>query len=64
MKTFLTVFFLLVVCRLSESRATCFSHEPIRPLIDAPRVPGFIGEIHQRGLDYFKEVGMAILEQV
>jgi len=42
---------------------SCFSHAPIRALADAPKTPGFSTAFSQKGLDYVKDVGIAVLQK-
>jgi len=54
---------LLAVFACVTAATECFSHTPIRPLAYAPSTPGFTTAFSQKGLDYVKDVGIAILEK-
>jgi len=48
---------------INADTTSCFSHTPIRALADAPKTPGFTTAFSQKGLDYVKDVGIAVLQK-
>jgi len=57
----ITILFALFGCAYAATE--CYSHAPIRPLEYAPATPGFTTAFSQKGLDYLKDTGIAILQK-